>query len=161
MCPFLVWLVKTKCGGLIKRSKTLLMIVVTTGSIKQQQTLRHSPFLIWAKRNKTIKWQVKVHSSWCPPPEKGTFLFPLLEILTWIVLENKRSSAVMIYTWKNTHLDTQMHSSHPLSPASGSCFMKSGFFLLSMETFSNQWKASSGSWPTSRTTQASQLSSSV
>lgn len=43
MCPFLVWLVKTKCGGLIKRSKTLLMIVEATGSVKQQ-TLRHSAF---------------------------------------------------------------------------------------------------------------------
>lgn len=33
-----------------------------------------------------------------------------------------------------------MHSSLPLCPASGSCSMKSGVFLLSLETFSDQWE---------------------
>lgn len=48
---------------------------------------------------------------------------------------------VMICTWKNTHLNTHMRSSHPLCPASGSCSVKSGFFLLSMETFSQPVKS--------------------
>lgn len=47
----------------------------------------------------------------------------------------------MIRTWKNTHLNAHMRSSHPLRPASGSCSVKSGFFLLSMETFSQPVKS--------------------
>lgn len=46
-----------------------------------------------------------------------------------------KRATLMTHTWKNTQSDTQMHSSHPLCPASGSCSMKSGFFLLSLETF--------------------------
>lgn len=48
---------------------------------------------------------------------------------------------VMICTWKNTHLNARMRSSHPLCPASGSCSVKSGFFLLAMETFSQPVKS--------------------
>lgn len=57
-------------------------------------------------------------------------------------------------TWKIR----SKHTDLILRPASGSCSMKSGFFLLLLEIFSKQWKPPSGSWPTSRNAQASQLS---
>lgn len=59
-----------------------------------------------------------------------------------------------MHTWKNTAKRTDLI----LRPASGSCSMKSGFFLLFLETFSKPWKPPSGIWPISRSAQALQLS---
>lgn len=121
-------------------------------------------FFIWARRNK-ISEIIKIASK-STPIMMSTSRKPQLFASFIRVFDRDRAWEQTWYSndihmEKYTHLDTQMHSSHPLCPASGSCSMKSGFFLLSLETFSNQCKASSGSWPTSRTTQASQLSYSI
>lgn len=66
-------------------------------------------------------------------------MLPQLETLA--LQRSGYTGPVMICTWKNTHLNARMRSSHPLCPASGSCSVKSGFFLLSMETFSQPVKS--------------------
>lgn len=86
------------------------------------------------------KQDLQNYRDWYVHLEGGAFrLLPQLETLA--LQRSGYTGPVMICTWKNTHLNARMRSSHPLCPASGSCSVKSGFFLLSMETFSQPVKS--------------------